>query len=388
MISIIWMVAGVACTKMDDYKEYVKDGEISYTGKIDSLRIYSGNKRVMIEGLFLSDPKITKCVIYWNSRRDSAVIDVHRTGGVDTLRYFINDLQDNVYNFEIRTYDKLGNASIPVYAVGTAYGDRYQASLNNRPISKNELYAGDLTATLTFGSMDRTSGVFATEIHYKDARGQDKMLYLPIDSTSITLADYGIGSEFQYRTMFLPDTSCIDTFYTAYDAAAPSVVYLRNLGDPFQHAEWDGGRWGVLADWMTNADTKNAGGDSYGGYELRGGVGVLSFEAGWGLRAVPNGKIYQRTTLPAGDYIFQPVGIERGAAGVIYACVAEGDQLPDFDDVATSAIGAVLITNAGEQLQFHLDQTTTVAIGFVANMPDVGSYFKVKRVEFENINER
>ena len=382
---ILWIALSVACSKMDDYKDYVKDGEISYTGKIDSLKIYSGNKRVLVEGLFLSDPKITKCVIYWNSRKDSAVIDVDRSKGVDTLHYFISDLQDNVYNFEIRTYDKLGNASVPVYSVGTVYGDRYQASLNNRPISKNELFAGDLTTTLIFGSMDRTSGVFATEVDYKDQNNDERRLYLPIDSVNMTLPGYAIGSEFKYRTMFIPDTSCIDTFYTTYSSAAPAIVYLRNLGGPFNHGNWDGGRWGVLADWITNADTKNAGGDKYGGYELRGGKGVLSFEAGWGLRAVPNGKIYQQTTLPAGDYTFQPIGIERGAEGVIYAAVSEGTELPDFANVTTQAIASEVIGTTADKLQFHLNQTTTVAIGFVANMPDVGSYFKVQRVEFEKI---
>lgn len=380
------LIAFAGCSKMDEYKKYVKSGEISYTGKIDSLQIFSGNKRVLIKGLFLSDPKIDKCVIYWNSKKDSAVIKVNRTQGVDTLKYLINNLEDNVYNFEILTYDKLGNASIPVYAVGTAYGERYQASLGNRPISKKELYAGDLTTSLVFGSMDRTSGVFATEIQYKDQGGISRKLLIPIDSTSIILSDYAIGSEFEYRTLFLPDTSCIDTFYSAYTAAEPSVVYLLNLGDQFTHAEWDGGRWGVLENWITNDDTKNAGGDKYGGYELRGGVGVLSFEAGWGLRAVPNGKIYQKTTLPPGDYTFTPSGIEAGSAGVIYAAVAQGDELPDFDLVGSESIAATRITTGGESLQFHLDKTTSVAIGFVANMPDVGSYFKVKKIQFTKID--
>jgi len=202
----------------------------------------------------------------------------------------------------------------------------------------------------------------------------------------VELPDYAIGTEFKYRTMFLPDTSCIDTFYSAYSTAEPSVVYLLNLGNQFSYADWDGSRWGVLANWITNDDTKNAGGDKYGGYELRGGVGVLSFEAGWGLRAVPNGKIYQTTTLPAGDYTFQPVGIEGGSAGVIYSVVANGNELPDFDDIEDNSIASQRVTVAGESLKFHLDKTTAVAIGFVANMPDVGSYFKIKRIDFQKVD--
>ena len=47
----------MACTKSDDYKKFTAKGEISYTGKLDSVKIMSGNNRVYIRGLFLSDPK-------------------------------------------------------------------------------------------------------------------------------------------------------------------------------------------------------------------------------------------------------------------------------------------------------------------------------------------
>ena len=60
-----------ACSGMDEYKYlYLKDGIKSYTGKIDSVKVYSGHERVMIEGLFMSDPKVTGCMIYWNSKMD------------------------------------------------------------------------------------------------------------------------------------------------------------------------------------------------------------------------------------------------------------------------------------------------------------------------------
>ncbi len=41
IIATLLMVS--ACSKMDEYKEkYITNGEITYTGKIDSVRMFSG----------------------------------------------------------------------------------------------------------------------------------------------------------------------------------------------------------------------------------------------------------------------------------------------------------------------------------------------------------
>ena len=92
----------LACTPMDDYKKFIGDGEISYTGRVDSVKIYSGEERVMVEGLLISDPKVCGCLIFWNNKMDSLDVPVERTEKVDTLRQIIN-LPENLYNFELYT---------------------------------------------------------------------------------------------------------------------------------------------------------------------------------------------------------------------------------------------------------------------------------------------
>lgn len=375
-----------ACTKMDDYKKYTEGGEISYTGKIDSLKIYSGKNRVLVEGLFIADPKITECIIYWNSGKDSLVVPINRTENVDTLRVLIEDIEENVHNFEVVTVDNFGNRSIPVHSIGTSYGDLFQSSLLNRPINKYELFAGDLSMDLNYGSMDLTTGVFATEVTYTGSDNEERSFRLPIEESSVLLEDYKMGSDFKYRTLYLPDTASIDTFYTDYASVVPSVVYLKNLGNPFNRASWDGSRWGNLANWITTSAVKNAGNWTYGGYELRGGDGVLSMEGGWGLPAVNNGKIYQVTTLPAGKYVFEPTGIDAGANGTRYVAVAIGTELPDVANVATEALKYTLLTSAGGAIEFELQETTQVAIGFVSELPDSGTYFKVKGINFNKLD--
>lgn len=381
--SLIYLAS---CSDMHDYKEYVEEGERVYTGKVDSLTVYSGRNRVLIAGLYISDPKITETRIYWNSASDSIVVPVERTEGVDTLHTYIEDLQEGTYNFEIVTIDGQGNISIPVYANGQVFGQRYQASLRNRPIINNELYAGNLTTTLRYGDMDLTSGVFATEIRYTDASDQQHVRTISIDSEQIQLENFKVGTDFEFRTLFLPEPTSVDTFSTEFEAVNPELVYLRNTGDPFERSDTDGGRWGILADWTTNNDVKNANGQ--GGYDADRFGGALSLEGGWGLPEVPNGKIYQTITLPEGDYKFEARGLDTGSAGTRYLAVATGTTLPDVTDIPGEALASAEIndtTGDPVSIEFELTDNTEVAIGFAGYMPDSGSYFKVREVALTKV---
>ena len=153
--------------------------------------------------------------------------------------------------------------------------------------------------------------------------------------------------------------------------------YLTNYSEPFEYAEWDGSRWGNLADWITNDNMKNAGG--YGGYEWRNGsIGVLSMEAGWGLPAVPNGKIYQTFTLTPGFYTFEVELDANGSAGTKYMVVSTGDTLPDFSNVADEAI--VYTDIANQAITFYVEEESQISLGFVCNLPGDGEYVKVTKV--------
>ncbi|MGY0036733.1 DUF4998 domain-containing protein [Pedobacter sp. NJ-S-72] len=102
-----------ACTKMDEYKtKFAAGGPIVYPGKIDSVKVLSGKNRVMITGLFTSDPQIVKYRVFWNSKRDSIEVPIIRTNGVDTAKLIIPNLPQGVMSFEVRTYDKLGHISL------------------------------------------------------------------------------------------------------------------------------------------------------------------------------------------------------------------------------------------------------------------------------------
>lgn len=385
LLALLLCVLG-ACMKSDDYKKYLADGEIIYTGKIDSVRIYSGHDRVLINGLFIADPKVTELRVYWDSRSDSVIVPIVRSAGVDTLNLYV-PITEGIHNFELVTYDNDGNKSLSVFRTGTAYGERFVSGLINRPMYSTALDASTGITDIQWGGIDLTTGAFATEILFENSDGEEVLVRDSISVSESKLHGFVGGSSFQYRTLYIPDTLSIDTFYSEYTAITPEVGYFKNLGHPFQRSSWDDGRWGNLANWITTANVRNAGGNTYGGYELRGGVGVLSMEGGWGLPAVNNGKIYQVSTLPAGTHKFEVRTQEAGSAGSEsrFFVIALGEELPDIDNVTQEALEYRAIpagTNQVVTVEITLEEATRIAMGFVATCPDTGTYFKVLGITF------
>src|ERR1035437_2625874 len=129
-----------ACSKMDDYKsKFMAGGSLTYPGIMDSVKFLSGRNRVMLTGLFTSDPKIVKYKVFWNSKQDSIEVPVHRSSGVDSVKLIIPNLPEGMMSFEVRTYDALNHMSIPIRTAANVYGDQYASGLTNRAVAKAEL---------------------------------------------------------------------------------------------------------------------------------------------------------------------------------------------------------------------------------------------------------
>lgn len=388
-----------ACTKMDDYKKkYEPNGPIIYPGKLDSVQIFSGRNRVLLTGLFTSDPKIVKYRVYWNSKQDSIEIPVTRTSGVDTAKLLIPSLPEGIMTFEIRTYDNEGHISIPVTLAGNVYGPLYQSSLINRGIAKAELQT-DGSALINWADVNADDGLISMRIKYTDAinKQHDTLITSEPTDLSTSLPKFKAGSAISYRTTFKPTKTAIDTFYTDYQThtvkAEVTSIYLSNVTSPFQRATYDG-RWGTLAaPWITNAAAKNKDNGVNGGYSSDAG-GVINWET-WNNSPVVNGIIYQPTSspLPAGEYTvsFDAYSEVQLNSSVYCIAAAGGNGLPVLADLST-ALGSVAMYNGAtvgktnptsrevRSFTFTLTTPQVVSIGFLGNVVgngNPGNYFQV-----------
>lgn len=405
IVTLLFMVS--ACSKIDDYRDkFMSGGAIVYTGKMDSVQIFPGRGRVEVNGLFISDPNITKYRVYWSGRTDSVEVPVTRSPNVDTAKVIIGNLPEGQISFEIRTYDAMGNSSVPVFMTSSVYGDLYQASLINRGIADASMQ-DDGAALITWQDLSGSSGVISMEIQYTDEAGaaHDTLIDAIASGQTTVLPGYKIGSSFSYKTAFLPSPTAIDTFYVAYEAhsvrADVTSIYLSNAGPGVQNASFDG-RWGTLAaPWITNAAAKNKDGGTNGGYTSDwrwGHNGQICWET-WGNTPVTDGKIYQPTSqpLPSGNYTitFQYYS-EIQSNSSVYCVVAPGNGgIPSLEHL-TDALAYTLLFNGAnvgatspnteevKSFSFTLDSPQVVSIGFLGNLAgngNPGNYFVVGYIQ-------
>lgn len=219
----------VACSKMDaTYVDFIKKGSITYVGTPDSLKVYPGKNRLKLEWL-LSDPSATRVKIYWNNKSDSLDIPVSADPQTNKMSVWLDDLREGSYSFDITFYDKDNNRSVVTNAIGKVYGDIYVNTLLSRPV-KSGIFVND-TVTVTWGAADIT--VIGTELNYTDKDGQDHTVLTPTDVVTTRLPNYSMAAyeTFKYRTLYVPDSLAIDTFYTPYQTVkvtGPPLEYVRS----------------------------------------------------------------------------------------------------------------------------------------------------------------
>lgn len=380
IIGIFAIMIATSCSKWDDFKEYIADGEIVYVGRLDSVKILSGNERVQVKALLKPDPNISQVRVFWNDMADSMVFNVD---GVTQERTFdqMIPMAEGIVSLMFFTYDSEGNKSVGVSAVGRAYGPRYQNGLSNRLIENAEIDNG--VATIHWADMDRGAGPFATEVKYMTDGGTEKVIRVPLDNEETQLNDLAeTAKSVAYRTLFLPQSNSIDTFYTDYTGVglAKDVTeeYLKNTKVPVVTSSRTD-RWGIPADWITNTAVRNfrdGSGTYFGGVDYWFGGPFLAMEAGWSadnMASINNGKIYQRVILPAGSYTFEMDIPDCTAGGDFYTVATVEAAVPDIENIASS-LGFVKTNTIGTHaLTFLLEEETEVAIGFVGNLPNKGS---------------
>ena len=221
LIFVFFVLLG--CESMDDtYKEFIRDGEIVYVGTADSVKIFPGRNRLILNFL-ISDPTATKALVLWNNQTDSLGIPIQRVYQTDTISTELTGLKEGSYSFDIYTFDDEDNSSVVVNAVGNVYGDHYIESLLDTPVKGAYVNETDNTRIdVAWGTADETA--LGSEVIYTDSSKETHTLFVPSGEKSTALTDYLSGSSFRYRTFYLPEETAIDTFYTSYKTAVVKGV--------------------------------------------------------------------------------------------------------------------------------------------------------------------
>lgn len=246
-----------ACSEMDaTYEEYLEGGERIYTGRADSLKAFPGYKRVGLSWLLISDPKITYCKVFWNNGVDSMKIPVKRSAGIDTINIIVNDLEEGVYTFDIYTGDDRGHTSLKASVIGRVYGDEYSANMPDMPFTRAKWW--DDKTTIKWGVKEGNDILTGVELSYTDLSGEKQQMIVLPDSTETVMEDYKKGTDFHYRTMYLPDSTAIDTLYTESVAVSPVTEHEMDKSDFAEYVlpSDASSAWGWLLPMLWDGDIK------------------------------------------------------------------------------------------------------------------------------------
>lgn len=376
-----------ACKGPTDSSEpFVKPNEIIYLAKSDSVQVLSGRNRVILKIGIPADPHITRIKIKWNNSKDSVVTEIPVNKKFLTVE--IDNLKEGLYTFHIYTIGSEGNTSLGQAISGRTYGQIYESSLMPRAANDVKLDLGSGYIIVNWGrAPDQMIG---TMLIYNNKTNKKSTLFVSNDSVKTTIRDFRIGSNIQIKSLFLPDSTAIDTFYSDVKTVKVKSIMIPNSIYPIQHAvgEYDGKRRGNPAVWNVNSVIRGRiigkDGKKYGGWDglHEGGYLTMSTQIAPPFK---NGKIYQTYTLPKGNYTFKArfdhqdgVRQESNVNRKQYIVVAKGKSLPNINKLNRASLGFSKFEQPS--VQFTLSKPTKISFGFVCSYTRKGSYFRASSV--------
>lgn len=232
IICSVFLILLPGCGGMDEtFREFIKNGEIVYAGIVDSVKIYPGRNRVRTSFCIL-DPTVARVGIYWNNQMDSVGLDVNPTEHPEPYQVDIAHLDEGVYSFEYYTYNEEGDVSMRVDAVAQVYGDEYEKMLLETPV-KGAFVVEDNPDDfeIVWGVSDKMA--LGSELIYTGKGGEIKKQFVPVDEIKTLVTGYKSGTDFWYRTFYLPDPTSIDTFATALKTSV-----IKGLSVAYDKSGW------------------------------------------------------------------------------------------------------------------------------------------------------
>lgn len=227
-VALLLTIIVVSCSKDDlAFKEFLKDGETVYPGKVSKIVAKAGNLRT---GLWFNpspDPSVTKYVIKWNNNADSIAVNSSSHNPLDTIKVIIPNLSEYTYTFTVFSYDAQGRKSIPIEAPNVrVYGPLYQGALLNRPFNATEPYVVNSNGSLQLNFNTPDTINVGTTIRYTNASNVQVDKVLPASDMSITLNDYKSGTDVLYRSSYIPSKGSLDVFNVGEFSTFPKIFTL------------------------------------------------------------------------------------------------------------------------------------------------------------------
>lgn len=219
---VIGILLMISCTDMNDvYREYLEDGERIYIGKVDSMMVLPGNERFMLR-FWVSDPRAKSVTFYWVPEDDTLYYELQRSSMNAPFEVLIGGsgstktIKEGKYTLQVVASDNQGHYSLRKEKNVNVYGEKYRSSLLNRVLNDVEYDPDENNLALDFSGPFNDDDI-GVEVNYTDREGAIKAIKFANShlGSTVSISGLDVSKGVSYRTMYLPDTLAIDTFYTA-----------------------------------------------------------------------------------------------------------------------------------------------------------------------------
>jgi hypothetical protein len=202
-----------SCSDMDDtYEEFVQDGEIIYSPKVNAVTTAPGHNRLQVGLLGLSS-RVSKVRVSWNNNANYLDFQVPADARRDTFNVILPDMPEGSYSLSVVTFDQAGRNSVKADTTGNVYGDNYGATLKPRLLKQIQYSGNDLE--LTWGGV--SSGTLGSILYFEDKAGVARQKFIAPSDNQV-LENFGGTQYLKFKTLFLPEAASIDTFYSTLDS--------------------------------------------------------------------------------------------------------------------------------------------------------------------------
>lgn len=182
---ILAYLVSFSCDDMESIHKNYLNGENIYAGKLDSLKIRPGYKRLELNGLTNFLGNSSKLIVKYEESEKIFKIDDDLG---DEMSVIIDDLEEKTYELNVRTSDESGNLSVPQTVAGFAVGDIFSSNQDSRKIIDFSSNAEGTFANF-YGNSDSEHVIF-TEINYETESSENFIDTIFYEDNSIKLNDF------------------------------------------------------------------------------------------------------------------------------------------------------------------------------------------------------
>jgi len=232
--SLIAIIIG--CEDMDDIHSQYLNGEIIYSGKLDTLLIRPGLYRAQLEGYTHLLGNSNKVIIEFDDRTE--IFDIG-DNLPEIFSAIIENLDEDFYEFDVTTQDQEGNLSVPQTVSGYAVGDNF---VNDQPPREINDFTFETDGNFVnfFGNAESEFVIYTT-VDYENENGSVTRDTLFFEDNRIELINFLPQGNITTRSYIQSGLRGIDTVaLEEVDYSLPDVPYSELSKDFIQIVDMPG----------------------------------------------------------------------------------------------------------------------------------------------------